>query len=218
LNSIKITKLPNGIRVATEKINHVNSFSLGFWFNVGSRDEILKTNGISHFLEHMFFKGTKTRSARKISEEIESLGGYLNAFTSKEHTCFYGRGLNKYLKKTFLVLSDMIQNSEDIDEEDKINLIIPKKTISISKGSIEKALTESIVPREIHWQILIMAMRSIADTVIFAMQDALGLDQSHRMNLPSTTQRNWQWRVLEEQLDSQMAKTLLELTRSSDRL
>jgi 4-alpha-glucanotransferase len=87
-----------------------------------------------------------------------------------------------------------------------------------TKNHIEKALTEPIVPREIHWQILIMAMRSIADTVIFAMQDALGLDQSHRMNLPSTTQRNWQWRVLEEQLDSQMAKTLLELTRSSDRL
>lgn len=107
----RITKLPNGIRVATEKINHVNSFSLGFWFNVGSRDENKKNNGISHFLEHMFFKGTKTRSAKKISEEIEALGGYLNAFTSKEHTCFYGRGLNKYLNKTFLVLSDMLQNS-----------------------------------------------------------------------------------------------------------
>ena len=111
LNNYRITKLSNGIRVATEKIDHVNSFSLGFWFNVGSRDEIKKTNGISHLLEHMFFKGTKTRSAKKISEEVEALGGYLNAFTSKEHTCFYGRGLNKYLEKTFLVLSDMVQNS-----------------------------------------------------------------------------------------------------------
>lgn len=111
MSNYRITKLSNGIRVATEKIDHVNSFSLGFWFNVGSRDEIKKNNGISHLLEHMFFKGTKTRSAKKISEEIEAVGGYLNAFTSKEHTCFYGRGLKKYLDKTFLVLSDMVQNS-----------------------------------------------------------------------------------------------------------
>jgi predicted Zn-dependent peptidase len=111
LINYKITKLNNGIRVATEKIEHVNSFSLGFWFNVGSRDEIKDTNGISHLLEHMFFKGTKNRTARKISNEIESLGGYLNAFTSKEHTCFYGRGMSKNLKKTFSVLSDMMQYS-----------------------------------------------------------------------------------------------------------
>ena len=107
----KITKLPNGIRIASEKIEHVNSFSLGFWFNVGSRDEHKKTNGISHLLEHMFFKGTKLRSARKISEEIETLGGYLNAFTSKEQTCYYGRGMTKNLGKTFSVLSEMVQYS-----------------------------------------------------------------------------------------------------------
>ncbi len=106
-----VIKFPNGITLATEKIEYVNSFSLGFWFKVGSRDENLKTNGISHLLEHMFFKGTKKRSARKISEDIESLGGYLNAFTSKEHTCYYGRGLKQHLEKTFDVLSDMIQNS-----------------------------------------------------------------------------------------------------------
>jgi len=111
LNNYQITKLSNGIRVVSEKIDHVKSFSLGFWVNVGSRDEIKKSNGISHVLEHMFFKGTKTRSARRISDDIESLGGYLNAFTSKEHTCFYGRGMDRYLEKTFVVLADMIQNS-----------------------------------------------------------------------------------------------------------
>jgi len=111
LKNINITKLPNGIHVISEKINYVKSFSLGFWFNVGSRDEDELNSGISHFLEHMFFKGTKKRSARGIAEDIESLGGYLNAFTSKEHTCFYGRGLTEHLEKTFEVLSDMIQNS-----------------------------------------------------------------------------------------------------------
>lgn len=124
MNNINITQLPNGLKVISEKITHVKSFSLGFWFNVGSRDEDEKNSGISHFLEHMFFKGTKKRSAKKMSEEIESLGGYLNAFTSKEHTCFYGRGLNAHIEKTFEVLADMVQNSvfapKEIEKESKV--------------------------------------------------------------------------------------------------
>ena len=81
----------------SEYIPHVKSFSLGFWFNVGARDENNLNNGISHFIEHMLFKGTKRRSAKRISEEIESYGGYLNAFTSKEHTCYYTKGLPENL-------------------------------------------------------------------------------------------------------------------------
>ena len=73
------------------------------------RDESFRNNGITHFIEHMLFKGTKKRSARKIAVEIESAGGYLNAFTSKEHTCYYGRGLREHIEKTFDVISDMIQ-------------------------------------------------------------------------------------------------------------
>jgi predicted Zn-dependent peptidase len=111
LNQYKKTILPNGIKILTETIPYVKSFSLGFWFNVGSRDESTETNGITHFIEHMLFKGTRKRSARKIAVEIESCGGYLNAFTSKEHTCYYGRGLADHIEKTFDVISDMIQNS-----------------------------------------------------------------------------------------------------------
>jgi predicted Zn-dependent peptidase len=110
LDNFKKTILPNGIKIITEHIPHVQSFSLGFCFNVGSRDENKRNNGITHFIEHMLFKGTTTRTARKIAEEIEAYGGYLNAFTSKEHTCYYGRGLSKHLPRTFSVLSDMIQN------------------------------------------------------------------------------------------------------------
>ncbi len=124
MKNINITQLPNGIHVISEKISYVRSFSLGFWFNVGSRDETPENSGISHFLEHMFFKGTKKRSARKIAEDIESLGGYLNAFTSKEHTCFYGRGLSSHLEKTFEVLADMVQNSvfnaKEIEKESAV--------------------------------------------------------------------------------------------------
>lgn len=110
MEKYSITKLSNGTTLISEFVPHVKSFSLGFWFNVGARDENLTNNGISHFIEHMLFKGTKKRSARKISEEIESYGGYLNAFTSKEHTCYYSRGLTKNLNRTFGILSDMIQN------------------------------------------------------------------------------------------------------------
>jgi len=111
LNKYNITKLSSGVHIVSENLPYVRSFSLGFWMNVGSRDESLKNNGISHFLEHMFFKGTAKRSAKRISDDIESLGGYLNAFTSKEQTCFYARGLSNHLEKTFEVLADMLQNS-----------------------------------------------------------------------------------------------------------
>jgi len=110
LEKYSITKLSNGTTIVSEFIPYVKSFSLGFWFNVGTRDENINNNGISHFIEHMLFKGTKNRSARKISEEIESYGGYLNAFTSKEQTCYYSRGLTKNLNRTFSILSDLVQN------------------------------------------------------------------------------------------------------------
>lgn len=107
---IEKTILPQGIRIISEKIPYVDSFSLGFWFNVGSRDEAPQNNGITHFIEHMLFKGTTKRSPRKIALDIETYGGYLNAFTSKEHTCYYGRGLCAHIDRTFEVLADMVQD------------------------------------------------------------------------------------------------------------
>ncbi len=124
MNRFSVTKLSNGVTVVSENLPYVKSFSLGFWFNVGTRDENKKNNGISHFLEHMFFKGTQNRSAKQISMEVEALGGYLNAFTSKEHTCFYGRGLSHNLEKTFTVIADMLQNSlfenKEIEKESRV--------------------------------------------------------------------------------------------------
>ena len=122
----KFTQLPNGIRIVTESLPHVSSFSLGFWFNTGSRNETKLNNGISHFTEHMLFKGTSNRSSKKISDDVEKLGGYLNAFTSKEHTCYYGRGVGVHLPKVFDVLADMVQNSlfreKDIEKESGVIL------------------------------------------------------------------------------------------------
>ncbi|WP_337872090.1 pitrilysin family protein [Ignavibacterium sp.] len=110
MDNYKITVLPGGLKIISEHIPHFKSFSLGFWINVGSRDENSRNNGITHFIEHMIFKGTKNRTAKQISDAIESCGGYLNAFTSKEETCVYVRGLENNFNIYFDVLSDLIQN------------------------------------------------------------------------------------------------------------
>lgn len=119
------TVLGNGLRVVTECIPHVRSVSIGVWTNVGSRDEDQSQNGISHFLEHMVFKGTKKRSVRDIAQSLESIGGYLNAFTTKEQTCFYARVLDEYVIKAMDVLSDIILNSTFRKEElEKEKLVV----------------------------------------------------------------------------------------------
>ena len=102
------TVLDNGIRVVSETIPHLRSVSIGVWANVGSRDEDVRENGISHFLEHMVFKGTKRRNGRQIAQSLESLGGYLNAFTTKEQTCFYARVLDADVAEAVDVLSDLV--------------------------------------------------------------------------------------------------------------
>ena len=113
--------MEHGIRVVTESIPYVRSVSIGVWANVGSRDESEDHQGISHFLEHMVFKGTKKRTVRDIAQSLESLGGYLNAFTTKEQTCFYARVLDEHLVQAIDVLSDIVQNgtfkSEELEKE-----------------------------------------------------------------------------------------------------
>ncbi len=106
----KKTVLPGGIRIVTEEIPHVRSVSCGVWIDVGSRDEDETNNGVSHFLEHMVFKGTRRFTSAQIARSLESVGGYLNAFTTKEHTCFYARILDEDLKKAVDVLSDLVQH------------------------------------------------------------------------------------------------------------
>ena len=85
--------LSNGIKVVAEKIDYLKSISIGVWVGNGSRYENKEVNGISHFIEHMLFKGTKNRSAAQIAHEIDSVGGQLDAFTSREYTCFYTKHL-----------------------------------------------------------------------------------------------------------------------------
>lgn len=109
--------LDNGIRVVTEYIPYVSSVSIGIWVANGSRNEDASNNGISHFIEHMMFKGTRSRNARQIAECIEEIGGQINAFTGKESTCFYAKVLDSHIDIAVDVLSDMLLDSK-IDDED----------------------------------------------------------------------------------------------------
>jgi len=104
------TVLPNGIRIVSERVTHVRSIAIGAWIDVGSRDEDESNNGISHFLEHMVFKGTRRYSANQIARSLEAVGGYLNAFTTKEQTCFYARILDDQLPRSIDILSELIQH------------------------------------------------------------------------------------------------------------
>lgn len=110
-SSINKTILPNGVRLLSERVPYVDSVSVGVWIEAGARDEDASSLGTSHFLEHMLFKGTDSRGARQIADEMDSLGGHLNAFTDKEFTCYYAKVLGEHLPKALDVISDMVLNS-----------------------------------------------------------------------------------------------------------
>ncbi len=116
-SSYQKTTLHNGIRVISEEIPTVKSVSIGIWIDTGSRNETLESNGISHFIEHMMFKGTEKRSYKQIANSIESIGGFMNAFTTKEHTCYYARVLDEFVERAVDVLSDMVQHSTFPEKE-----------------------------------------------------------------------------------------------------
>ncbi|MDR1569838.1 MAG: insulinase family protein [Oscillospiraceae bacterium] len=107
----EIVKLQNGLRLISEHIPHVRSVSVGLWIGTGSMHEHPKENGLSHFLEHMLFKGTERRSARDIAESMDAIGGQINAFTSKECTCFYAKVIDEHLNVALDVLSDLALNA-----------------------------------------------------------------------------------------------------------
>ena len=124
--SVKRSVHSSGLRIVTEEVPSVRSAAVGIWVNVGSRDEAPATAGASHFLEHLLFKGTTSRTALEISSSIESVGGEMNAFTSKEYTCFYARVIDTDLPMAINVVSDLITSSIvsalDVDAERKVVL------------------------------------------------------------------------------------------------
>lgn len=141
---INLYKFSNNIRLVYEKVDTVKTVSVGVWILAGSRYEIKNENGISHFIEHILFKGTKNRSSKEIVYEIESIGGQINAFTAKEYTCFYVRVLDEFLEKAFEILSDLLLNPlinpEDIEKEKTVII----EEINMSKDDPEEILYQAL--------------------------------------------------------------------------
>lgn len=123
---VNIYTCQNGVRIVSEHAPYVRSLTIGIWVDAGSRYELPQENGITHFIEHMLFKGTHTRSARQIAEEFDRIGGEINAFTSKENTCYYTRVLDHHGEHAMDMLADMFFQSafrrEDIEREQQVVL------------------------------------------------------------------------------------------------
>lgn len=119
--SVERTVLPNGLTILTERMEHVRSVAMGVWIRAGSRHEVAELNGISHFVEHMVFKGTETRSAQRIAREVDAIGGNLDAFTGKETICFNIKVLDEHVPTALDVLSDLVLHpvfaEQDIQRE-----------------------------------------------------------------------------------------------------
>jgi len=124
IDFVEKTTLDNGLTIVTERVPSVKSVSVGIWAKTGSRNETDRMAGVTHFLEHMLFKGTENRSSYDIAMSMESVGGYLNAFTSSEYTCYYSRCLSTQLERALDVLSDMVLHpsfpEDEIEKEKKV--------------------------------------------------------------------------------------------------
>ncbi|HCK98822.1 MAG TPA: hypothetical protein DHW42_01765 [Candidatus Marinimicrobia bacterium] len=152
------TVLSNGIRVISEYIDSVYSVALGIWTIAGSQDETRETNGIAHLLEHMAFKGTKTRSAFQIANEIESLGGSINAFTGKNVTCYYARLMSEHLSTGVDVLSDLVLNPKfdkaELEREKGVIIEEIREIEDTPSDIIHDYFTEQLFPdHPIGWSI-----------------------------------------------------------------
>ena len=117
MNEVRVTTLDNGLRVATDFMPHVETVSLGIWIGVGTRNEQQAVNGVAHLLEHMLFKGTSRRDARQIAEEIESVGGHLNAYTGRENTAYFAKIMRGDVPLAVDILADILQHSVFDQEE-----------------------------------------------------------------------------------------------------
>jgi len=125
MSKIQKTTLRNGLKIITEEMPDIQSASIGIWVNMGSRDEEGSKSGISHFIEHLLFKGTERRTALDIAREIESVGGALNAFTGRENTCFYAKVLSKDIELAVDLLSDIFLNPRfDKGEMEKERMVV----------------------------------------------------------------------------------------------
>jgi predicted Zn-dependent peptidase len=146
----RISTLENGITIATAETPHMASVSLGIWVGIGGRFEPAEVCGVSHFIEHMLFKGTPRRNAREISQDVEGVGGYLNAFTTEENTCFYAKAGHERAEQVWDVLADMFLNStfDPVEIEKERNVIKEELAMYLDQPHhhVQELLNETLWP------------------------------------------------------------------------
>ncbi len=147
MSVIEYRRLKNGLRIVAEEIPYVRSVSLGVWINVGSRMEDKSNYGIAHFIEHMLFKGTKNRTSRQISNDIDYYGGNINAFTTEDHTCYHVKMPSNHIDIGIDVLADMINNSEFDEENIEKEKTVIIEEIKMYQDSSEDYLYDELLMR-----------------------------------------------------------------------
>ncbi len=177
--------LPNGVRIVTEKIDTVQSASIGIWVGVGARDEADPLRGISHVIEHMLFKGTETRTAQQVADAIDSVGGYLNAFTDKEYTCYYARILSEHIGIAVDVLSDMFLHSKvdptELAREQNVILEEIKRHEDQPDDLVHDVFYQTIWPNHVLGKSVIGTAQTVAS---FTHDDLVGY--MHKRYTPDT--------------------------------
>ncbi|HEY8389591.1 MAG TPA: pitrilysin family protein [Clostridia bacterium] len=140
----KMVSFPNGLRLIMKKLDFLRSVSIGVWVGAGSAYENQQNNGISHFIEHMLFKGTTTRTAFEIADSVDKIGAQINAFTAKECTCFYTKSIDEHLEKCIEILSDMFFNSTFVETELEKEKKVVIEEISMVEDSPEDVCHENL--------------------------------------------------------------------------
>lgn len=162
----EVTNLKNGIRVVAAPMKERKSVALGIWVHVGGRHEEERLNGASHFLEHIVFKGTRTRSANQIKESIEGVGGSMNAFTSEEYTCFLAKIARKHFENVFDVLADMVLGASitEVDFEKERTVIMEEVKMTQDQPSqlVDEILSETLWPKHALGRPLAGTLKSVA--------------------------------------------------------
>ena len=172
---MEITTLNNGLRVVTQNMPSLETVAMGIWNFVGARDETKKINGVAHFLEHMAFKGTKTRTAFQIAEEIENVGGDINAYTSNEVTAYHVKLIAEDLQVGIDILTDILQNSSFAKEELEIERGVILQEIGRNLDSPDSKIFDHYKEQAFHnsgWQ---SSLRLDKQAVVKHMADSIKL-------------------------------------------
>jgi predicted Zn-dependent peptidase len=183
----QLTKLSNGTRLATFEMPHMRSVALGIWAGVGGRFETKRMSGISHFLEHLMFKGTKQRTAKEITEAVEGLGGYLNAFTTEDHTCYYAKAAGQHFGTLCDVLADMYLDSTFEEQEIEREREVIREEIMMYRDNpaqhAQELLSETMWPRHPLGQPLTGTVETISKFTRSMLKEFMGENYNGRTTI-----------------------------------